>query len=114
VLPRVLYEREKFAFMAPPAHTDPGKRAALGKLCERYLSPGAIADAGLLDAAGVDDLLRTYDDQSLPRTDLVQLDAIINHLLGVQVLNECLIARDVPALAAELARPHLQQELNAS
>ena len=32
VLPEVLYKREKFAFMAPPSHTDTRKQAALRAL----------------------------------------------------------------------------------
>ncbi|MCA8954233.1 MAG: asparagine synthase (glutamine-hydrolyzing) [Planctomycetes bacterium] len=107
VLPRVLYEREKFAFMAPPAHTDPKKRRALDALAARYLSPAQIGAAGLLDATGVQALLAAYAAEDVARAELVQLDAIINHALGVQILHDALIARDVPAHAAELAQPHL-------
>ncbi|MGD9385976.1 MAG: asparagine synthase (glutamine-hydrolyzing), partial [Thioalkalispiraceae bacterium] len=42
VLPKVLYEREKFAFMAPPAHTDPKKWAAMKALADKYLSDEEI------------------------------------------------------------------------
>jgi len=103
VLPKVLYEREKFAFMAPPAHTDPAKQTALRVLAQEHLSDRAVTSAGLLDPRGVQDLLRTYEDGSLPRAELVQLDAVVNHMLGVQVLHEKLIADDVPARAAEMA-----------
>ena len=103
VLPKVLYEREKFAFMAPPAHTDPAKRAALQALAAEHLSPTAVADAGLLDRRGVEEILALYADESRPRAELVQLDAVINHMLGVQVLHRQLIADDVPARAAEAA-----------
>ena len=103
VLPKVLYEREKFAFMAPPAHTDPAKRAALQALAAEHLSPTAVADAGLLDQRGVEEILALYADESRPRAELVQLDAVINHMLGVQVLHRQLIADDVPARAAEAA-----------
>ena len=103
VLPTVLYEREKFAFMAPPAHTDPKKQAALDSLTERYLSTDAVEAAGLLDESGVRTMLALQRSDDLPRADLVQLDAIVNHALGVQILHESLIAEDVPSRAAELA-----------
>jgi len=108
ILPRVLYEREKFAFMAPPAHTDPLKREALAGLTGRYLSPEAIEAAGLLDARGVRELLSQHDSGRLPRAEMVQLDAIINHLLGVQILQESLIDQDLPARAARLAQAFLR------
>jgi asparagine synthase (glutamine-hydrolysing) len=43
MLPKTLYERQKFAFMAPPAHTDPVKEQAMLDLAETYLSPAAIS-----------------------------------------------------------------------
>lgn len=42
ILPKVLYEREKFAFMSPPAHTEKKKRNALQALKDQYLSNDAI------------------------------------------------------------------------
>ena len=33
LLPETLYKREKFAFMAPPAHTDPKKMASIEEAC---------------------------------------------------------------------------------
>ena len=62
-----------------------------------------MADAGLLDQRGVEEILALYADESRPRAELVQLDAVINHMLGVQVLHRQLIADDVPARAAEAA-----------
>src|SRR5690606_24027611 len=37
VLPDVLYRREKFAFMAPPAHTDRQKQAEVERLISSHL-----------------------------------------------------------------------------
>ncbi|MDX1570361.1 MAG: asparagine synthase (glutamine-hydrolyzing), partial [Xanthomonadales bacterium] len=48
VLPEVLYKREKFAFMAPPAHTDSAKKARVQSLLDEYADPASIAEAGLL------------------------------------------------------------------
>lgn len=99
LLPQVLYEREKFAFMAPPAHTDPAKWAALKGLADRHLSDAVIADAGLLDAGAVRALFALHEHPETSVSTQVQLDAVINHLLGVQILHEHFIATDVPAQA---------------
>jgi asparagine synthase (glutamine-hydrolysing) len=61
LLPKVLYEREKFAFMAPPAHTDPKKWAAMKALADQYLSEEAIREAGLLDPEGVKRLFELHE-----------------------------------------------------
>jgi asparagine synthase (glutamine-hydrolysing) len=94
--------------MAPPAHTDPKKQAAVTSLAERYLDPQRIEAAGLLDPGGVRRILDLQRRSELPRGDLVQLDALVNHILGVQVLHESLIERDIPRIAADLAAPLLQ------
>ncbi|MFN2308305.1 MAG: asparagine synthase (glutamine-hydrolyzing) [Gammaproteobacteria bacterium] len=104
LLPQVLYEREKFAFMAPPAHTDPNKWAAMRTLAERYLSDQAIEDAGLLDTRGVRALFALHAGPDTASATQVQLDAVINHLLGVQILHEHFIATDVPAQARARAQ----------
>jgi asparagine synthase (glutamine-hydrolysing) len=101
VLPRVLYEREKFAFMAPPAHTDPKKWAAMKALADRYLSDEAIAEAGLLDPEGVRQLFELHESEDTPASTQVQLDAVINHMIGVQVLHEHFVAADIPDRPAQ-------------
>ncbi len=103
LLPKVLYEREKFAFMAPPAHTDPEKWKAMKKLADKYLSDEAIDAAGLLDKDGVKALFALHEDESTEVATLVQLDAVINHLIGVQVLHSHFIAQDMPKFAANEA-----------
>ena len=103
LLPEVLYKREKFAFMAPPAHTDPRKWAAVQDLAARHLSPSAIEDAGLLDAAGVKALFELHEAPETETATQVQLDASINHLLGVQILHQHFVAGDIPRQARETA-----------
>ncbi|MGI8739313.1 MAG: asparagine synthase (glutamine-hydrolyzing) [Gammaproteobacteria bacterium] len=103
LLPKVLYEREKFAFMAPPAHTDPRKWAAVEALAADYLSGTAIADAGLLNAAGVKTLFDLHEQKGTDAATRVQLDAVINHLLGVQILHRRFVVEDVPAQARRRA-----------
>jgi len=104
VLPRVLYEREKFAFMAPPAHTDPDKWAAMRALAERYLADDRLEATGLLDPAGVRALFARHDDPDTGTATQVQLDAVINHMLGVQILHEQFVAADIPRRARERAK----------
>jgi len=113
VLPKRLYEREKFAFMAPPAHTDPKKQAALKELSDTYLSDRAIEDAGLLDPQNVRDVLQRHGADSTPAEERVQLDATVNHLLGVQILHQTLVADDVPARARKEAEPDIQKAKSA-
>ncbi|BAU10650.1 asparagine synthase [Leptolyngbya sp. NIES-3755] len=101
LLPKALYDRQKFAFMAPPSHTDVEKQRALRSLCDLYLSKRAIAEAGLLDATAVDQVLQRHADPNTPLSTRTQLDGIINHLLSVQLLHQQFVAADLPGLAKE-------------
>jgi asparagine synthase (glutamine-hydrolysing) len=103
LLPDVLYRREKFAFMAPPAHTDEKKRNAMQDLADRYLSEQSIEDAGILDLAGVRALFDLHSAPDTTPATRVQLDAIINHLIGVQILHRQFVARDLPGQAMGFA-----------
>jgi asparagine synthase (glutamine-hydrolysing) len=104
LLPDKLYKREKVAFMAPPAHMDPGKWAAMRRIADEYLDDGAIEAAGLLDAGGVRDIFELHDADSTTEATQVQLDAVINHMLSVQILHKHFVATDVPAQARARAR----------
>ncbi|WP_415408388.1 asparagine synthase (glutamine-hydrolyzing) [Synechococcus sp. W2B2] len=103
LLPEVLYKREKFAFMAPPAHTEPEKWAQMKQLADDYLSDEAIDAAGLLSKEGVRTLFARHDDPVTTDAERVQMDAVISHLLGVQMLHRMFVAADVPAQAREQA-----------
>ena len=104
LLPETLYKREKFAFMAPPAHTDPQKWQAMQTLAKRHLDPTAIAAAGLLDPDGVAALFKLHEAPDTSTATQTQLDAVINHLIGVQILHERFIAADIPAEARRQAQ----------
>ncbi|PRP95633.1 Asparagine synthetase 1 [Enhygromyxa salina] len=91
ILPKVLYEREKFAFMAPPSNTDPVKRAAVDALVERYASRDACEAAGILDPDRVAELLARNSDD---RAEAVRDDILINHVLGLQILHEEFVANE--------------------
>lgn len=85
ILPRVLYEREKFAFMAPPSHTDKKKQEGLRNLLEEYMNPQAIRDVGLFDPDRLQDFLEKYRQDTDP-VSLTRKDALMNHLLGLHIL----------------------------
>lgn len=109
LLPKALYEREKFAFMAPPAHTDPKKWQAMQALADKYLSPEAVKTTGLLSYAGVEALFKQHDAPRTTDATRNTMDALFNHMLGVQVLHKQFVATDVPSQALAKA-----EELNWS
>ena len=113
LLPEVLYKREKFAFMAPPAHTDPKKWAAVEALADKHLNPEAIEAAGLLDLHAVNTLFKLHEASDTTAATQTQLDAVINHMLGVQILHEQFVVADIPALARQRAQ-QLGWTVNAS
>ncbi len=86
VLPKELYERKKFAFMAPPAHTDPVKRAAVQEMIDHWLTAERIGNAGLVNAAPVSEFI----DAAWKETDVTQArrnDIVMNHLLQLHMLH---------------------------
>ena len=95
VLPETLYRREKFAFMAPPAHTDERKRRRLDDLTGEFLSADAIAAAGLFDPGAVADFLETCRTDPDP-VALTRRDKILNHLLCLQILHSQFIDGEPP------------------
>jgi asparagine synthase (glutamine-hydrolysing) len=104
VLPRSLYERQKFAFMAPPSRTNHGNQRAVEPLVRMLLDSEAVTEAGLLDAEQVESFLqrwRTDDDAARSRRQ----DIILNHLLGLQILHQEFVQSEprLPALSARLA-----------
>jgi len=103
LLTETLYKREKFAFMAPPAHTDEKKWQAMRAIADRHLSKEAVERAGLLDFDEVEKLFAMHDDPAITPEVQVQLDAVVNHMLGVQILHQFFVQTDVPSEAAKRA-----------
>jgi asparagine synthase (glutamine-hydrolysing) len=103
ILPEVLYKREKFAFMAPPAHTDKVKWGQMKELSDRHLSRERIKATGMLSFDGVEALFKRHDQPETNAADKVQIDAVINHLIGVQVLHQQFVDTDIPRLAQQRA-----------
>lgn len=91
VLPEVLYKREKFAFMAPPAHTDEFKRSKVNALIDAYASPDKIAEAGIFDPDNLGAFIQSYKADKDP-VSLVRKDALLNHILCLQILHRKFLA----------------------
>lgn len=91
VLPEVLYKREKFAFMAPPAHTDKAKQAKVEELIGEFLSPGMVEEAGVCSPERVQLFLDDYRADT-DSTSLVRKDTLLNHLLTLHILHKQFIA----------------------
>lgn len=87
ILPEVLYKREKFAFMAPPAHTNPEKKAALNNLIETYINPDRIREVGVFDEGRLTEFIELYRADTDP-VSLVRKDALMNHILGLHILHD--------------------------
>ena len=93
VLPRELYEREKFAFMAPPATVDQRKAKAMRALAEKHLSRDAVEEAGLFDPKAVQDLVDGLDaPPEEQRSSAVRRDILLNHVMGIQMLHHQFVA----------------------
>lgn len=87
VLPEVLYKREKFAFMAPPAHTDEKKAAEIDKLIRKWLSSERLARTGIFDeeklTASIEEYRKSDDHAQNTRKDI-----ILNHAIALHAMDE--------------------------
>src|SRR5690606_22311769 len=91
VLPEVLYKREKFAFMAPPAHTDVKKAAEIDKLIDKWLSSERIRAHGIFDEAKLRQSIADYR-QSEDHAANTRKDIILNHAIALHAVEELLVA----------------------
>ncbi len=73
--------------MAPPAHTDEKKKAKVNELIHAFLNRDAVARCGILSPDAVERFLKEYRADRDP-TSLVRKDALLNHLLGLQILHD--------------------------
>ena len=86
VLPKELYERKKFAFMAPPAHTDPVKRDAIQEMIDHWLTPTRVDQLGILNH----DRLHRFIAEAWQETDGTiarRNDIVMNHSLQLHMLH---------------------------
>lgn len=89
VLPRVLYEREKFAFMAPPATLRPQEWSQVKVLVDRHLGREALETTGLFDVDAVEAFVGKLGQEvaAHDRSEAVNDDIVLNHLVGLQLLH---------------------------
>ena len=72
-------------------------------LADKFLSSKAIDDAGLLDSQGVEALFAVHENPDTSTATQVQLDAVINHMLSVQMMHAQFVAADIPTQARQTA-----------
>ena len=94
VLPEVLYKREKFAFMAPPSHTDERKRNAVEELVREHMGEDRVRETGLFDPARVATFLDQWRNETDP-AKATRNDILVNHLLGLHLLDEFFVSGDL-------------------
>ncbi|SEM96858.1 asparagine synthase (glutamine-hydrolyzing) [Nitrosomonas marina] len=92
LLPEVLYNREKFAFMAPPAHTDQNKTQAIQGLIDKYLSPERVMQAGIFNQQAIKNLYKNQDN-SEDHTLKTRKDIILNHAIALHAMNDIFMSR---------------------
>jgi len=95
ILPDVLYRRQKFAFMAPPGHTDDSKRTAVDNLLGEFVSEDAVQQAGIFDPKRLSSFLQEYRNDT-SSVSLVRKDALLNHIIGLQILHRLFIESNSP------------------
>ena len=72
-------------------------------LMHEYANREKVEAAGLLDYQAIETLLNNHENPAMDNETKVQLDAMINHILGVQLLHHHFVAQDVPKFAAQRA-----------
>lgn len=92
IIPETLYKREKFAFMAPPSHTDQKKRVGLQRLIDEYMNEDVIKSAGIFDVHRLRRFLVEYE-QDKDIVSLTRKDALLNHIVGLHILWKQFISR---------------------
>lgn len=94
ILPETLYKREKFAFMAPPSHTEIQKKKAVQELIDSYMNEKTIKDAGLCDPNRLTNFVKEYQTDTDPVSQ-VRKDALLNHLLCLHIMHHQFIEQPV-------------------
>ncbi|ERJ57379.1 asparagine synthase (glutamine-hydrolyzing) [Sphingobacterium paucimobilis] len=85
IIPQELYTREKFAFMAPPGHTDTNKQNGLQQLMATYMNEESIREVGIFDIKKLNTFVDLYKKDKNP-VSLTRKDALLNHILGLHIL----------------------------
>ncbi|GLX78467.1 asparagine synthetase B [Thalassotalea insulae] len=104
LLPETLYNREKFAFMAPPAHTDQDKWQKLKNLLDKFASPQRLEQAKLIDPGFLEILIQRQESHTTSDAEKIQNDALLNHVLGIMILYHHFVAQDISKVAYDKAQ----------
>ena len=110
ILPDVLYKRQKFAFMAPPGHTGDSNRIAVDVLLNDYVNDDAIKRAGIFDVGRIAEFLSSYRSDTDP-VSLVRKDALLNHIIGLQILHRQFIENNEPPRSLSPIQPLIVEVL---
>jgi asparagine synthase (glutamine-hydrolysing) len=90
--------------MAPPGHIGDGKREAVSTLVREYISDDAVERAGIFDGAKMRRFLHEYESDT-DSVSLVRKDALLNHILGLQILHRQFIETNSQPPSVEPVRP---------
>lgn len=85
ILPEILYRREKFAFMAPPAHTDQKKELAIQALLQKHVSNENINRLKLIDMQKWTRFLSDCN-HATEHAIKTRSDIILNHVIQLHAL----------------------------
>jgi asparagine synthase (glutamine-hydrolysing) len=90
VLPELLYKRQKFAFMAPPAYTDTRKQRAIDELIATHLGRDQVEALGFFDWKKVEQFVSGYQNP-VDSVSGARGDIILNHLLCMHLMHQQLV-----------------------
>lgn len=107
ILPEVLYKRQKFAFMAPPAYTDPKKQLKIHQLKDQFLTDEAIDQVGFFSKDALNHFFSTCFSQK-EASSSTRSDILINHTLGIHILHKLFIQNDLPQQAMDMRQQHIK------
>ncbi|BBM03635.1 asparagine synthase (glutamine-hydrolyzing) [Microbulbifer sp. GL-2] len=99
LLPKKIYNKQKFAFMAPPGHSKPTNWVFMKNLTDRFLGKKILNDSGLFDHKEVKKIIKRYEDPTINFSCKAQLDTLINNALSVQILHHYFVSKNIPKLA---------------
>lgn len=89
ILPETLYRREKFAFMAPPSHTDQAKKNAINALIEKHVCRENTENLQLIDSDQWNRFLKEHSEVE-SHSSGTRNDIIINHVVQMHALQPML------------------------
>ncbi len=84
------------------------KRAAVSDLLDKYVSEAAVAKAGIFDVGRMNRFIDDYHNDTDP-VSLTRKDALLNHLIGLQILHHQFIETNAPLDSLMPIEPLVQE-----